>query len=183
MTQALQNHIIDQKEALYDRYRSKIEHEDNLINQRIMWMITLHGLLFTAFGFSLSAEATSLSYINTAPAAYNLFKTTLTDLRNAMIWIGMGSSVTAFIGVFAAFRAIRDDETEIRNLDNSGTAIVRNPIGKRTTNILGMLSGLLVPILGLLVWISIGRYIPDGMFIPTALICILMLLLMGRALL
>ncbi|MFN9622899.1 MAG: hypothetical protein ACK587_08730 [Cyanobacteriota bacterium] len=182
MTQTAQDYTIDQKEALYDRYRSKIEHEDNLINQRIMWMITLHGLLFTAFGFSLSAEATSLSYINTAPAAYKLFKSNLTDLRNAMIWIGMGSSVTAFIGVVAAFRAIRDDETEIRNLDNSGTAILRNPIGKRTTNILGMLSGLLVPILGLLVWISIGRYIPDAMLILTGLISTLVLLLMGWAL-
>lgn len=161
---------IEQKEALYDRYRSKIEHEDNLINQRIMWMITLHGLLFTAYGFSLSAEATSLSYIDAAPDAYKLFKSNLNDLRNAMIWIGMGSSFTALLGVVAAFRAIRDDETQVRRLDKVGSAIIDNPIGQRATNALGMLCGILVPILGLLVWISIGDFLPNGLLAAAAMI-------------
>lgn len=48
-------------EALDERIRTKIEQEDNLVNQKIKWMISLQGLLFTAYGFSLSAEASSLS--------------------------------------------------------------------------------------------------------------------------
>jgi hypothetical protein len=172
----------EQKELLYDRYRGKIEHEDNLINQRIMWMITLHGLLFTAYGFSLSAEATALSYIKTAPDAYSLFKTNLIDLRNAMIWIGMGSSLTALLGVVAAFRAIRDDETQVKNLDKAGTAIIQNPIGERSTNTLGMLCGLLVPVLGLLVWISIGGFLPNVLLVGAAIVISLVVALIGWAL-
>ncbi len=145
-------------------------------------MITLHGLLFTAYGFSLSAEATALSYIKTAPDAYSLFKTNLIDLRNAMIWIGMGSSLTALLGVVAAFRAIRDDETQVKNLDKAGTAIIQNPIGERSTNTLGMLCGLLVPVLGLLVWISIGGFLPNVLLVGAAIVISLVVALIGWAL-
>ena len=145
-------------------------------------MITLHGLLFTAYGFSLSAEATALSYIKTAPDAYSLFKTNLLDLRNAMIWIGMGSSLTALLGVVAAFRAIRDDETQVKNLDIAGTAIIQNPIGERSTNTLGMLCGLLVPVLGLLVWISIGGFLPNVLLVGAAIVISLVVALIGWAL-
>jgi hypothetical protein len=167
-----QEHIdfsIEKVEALYDRYRSKIEHEDNLINQRIMWMITLHGLLFTAYGFSLSAEASSLSFIKTAPDAYRLFKGNLSVLRDAMIWIGIGSAFAALIGVVAANRAIRDDETQFRKLNRDNSAVIENPIGQRATNTLGMLCGLLMPILGGMVWVWIGGFLPSGILILGAM--------------
>ena len=105
-------------DELYKRVRSKIEHEDDLVNQRIMWMITLHGLLFTAYGFSLSAEAISLSAPGLAPSAipelantYHTFLATITTLRYAMVIVGIGSSFAALLGVVAAYRAIRDDES------------------------------------------------------------------------
>ncbi len=182
MNQQIEVLTPEQKELLYDRYRGKIEHEDNLINQRIMWMITLHGLLFTAYGFSLSSEATALSYIKSAPDAYRVFQTNLIDLRTAMIWIGMGSSLTALLGVVAAFRAIRDDETHVKNLDKAGTAIIHNPIGERSTNTLGMLCGLLVPVLGLLVWISIGGFLPNPFLVGAAFVIFLVVTLIGWAL-
>jgi hypothetical protein len=182
MNQERGDFSIEKIEALYDRYRSKIEHEDNLINQRIMWMITLHGLLFTAYGFSLSAEANSLSFIKTAPDEYRLFKSNLIVLRDAMVWIGIGSAFAALIGVVAANRAIRDDETQFRQLKKNNSAVIENPIGQRATNILGMLCGLLIPILGGIVWIWIGGFLPSGLLILGAMVLSILIYLVVWAL-
>jgi hypothetical protein len=35
----------------YERMRGYVEHEDELINSRLTWSLTVHGFLFAAFGF------------------------------------------------------------------------------------------------------------------------------------
>jgi hypothetical protein len=169
-------------EELYDRIRAKIEHEDNLVNQRLMWMITLHGLLFTAYGFSLSAEANSL----TAPAlalgaaaaqmdAYKAFCSTITTLRHGMIFVGIGSSFAALFGVVAACRAIRDDERSFKSSHKKppGTVLLK-PIGRRFTNVLGMACCLSIPLLGAGVWTWIGGLIPNLLIVAIGLIMAVM---------
>lgn len=155
--------------SLYARLRSKIEHEDSLVNQRLTWMITLHGLLFTAYGFSLSAEASSL----TAPGilspegdrqqlAYANFHRTITNLRHAMVIVGIVSAVAALIGVVAAFRAIREDAARLdpflKDLPDSTYSEI---IGRPVVNILGMLSGIVIPSLAGGVWAWLGGFILD----------------------
>ena len=157
-------------EALYDRIRAKIEHEDNLVNQRIMWMITLQGLLFTAYGFSLSAEASSLSFANTNPDAYHVFKANLTTLRTAMTYTGISASVAALMGVVAANRAIRDDENQIQSQTNLPPTVLKKPIGQRATNRLGMTCSLLMPILGGIAWAWIGGLLPSPFLVLAAAI-------------
>lgn len=165
-------------EDLYDRIRSKIEHEDELVNQRLMWMITLHGLLFTAYGFSLSAEATSLSapgLVSTATgelrSAYADFLFTISTLRQAMVLVGIGSSFAALLGVVAACRAIRDDERTFKSLRGKlPSTVLSKPIGRRVTNVLGMACCLLVPFLGAGVWTWIGGLIPNPIIILMAVV-------------
>jgi len=41
----------------YKSAREKIVHEDDLVHQRLTWLITLNGLVFSALGFTLIAEA------------------------------------------------------------------------------------------------------------------------------
>jgi hypothetical protein len=168
-----ENWIKEEVERLYDRIRAKIEHEDNLVNQRIMWMITLQGLLFTAYGFSLSAEATSLPVSSSNPDAYRRFILTLTTLREAMVAVGVGSSFATLLGVIAAHRAIRDDERTLRRgQDNCKSALKTfpNPIGRRVTNIIGMICGLAFPFLGGVVWMWIGKFLPNPLIIVIALV-------------
>ncbi|MBE9035661.1 hypothetical protein [aff. Roholtiella sp. LEGE 12411] len=164
-----ENWIKEEVERLYDRIRAKIEHEDNLVNQRIMWMITLQGLLFTAYGFSLSAEATSLSVSSSDKMS---FISTLTTLRQAMVAVGVGSSFATLLGVIAAHRAIRDDERTLRRgQDNykSAPKTFPNPIGRRVTNIIGMICSLAFPFLGGVVWMWIGRLLPNPLIVFIAL--------------
>jgi hypothetical protein len=166
-------------EALYDRIRAKIEHEDNLVNQRIMWMITIQGFLFTAYGFSLSAEASSLSVLDSNSEAYTVFRSTVIALHQAMVAVGIGSSFAAFVGVVAAHRAIRDDERALCRMQKGLTyelkTIPKSPIGRRITNILGIICSLAIPFLGGLVWMWIGRLFPNPLIVIIALILIIVI--------
>ncbi|MFN6517621.1 MAG: hypothetical protein RMY29_024485 [Nostoc sp. CreGUA01] len=168
----------EEVELLYNRIRAKIEHEDNLVNQRIMWMITLQGLLFTAYGFSLSAQATSLS-VSISDENYKMFISTLTILRQAMVAVGVGSSFATLLGVIAAHRAIRDDQRTLRRgQDNCkyDPKTFPNPIGRRVTNIIGMICSLAFPFLGGVVWMWIGRLLPNPLIVVIALV---LMFLMG----
>ena len=40
-------------EALYNKIRRYSEHQDNLINQRLSWFLTLQGFLFAGFSISV----------------------------------------------------------------------------------------------------------------------------------
>ncbi len=165
------NLMKEEVELLYDRIRAKIEHEDNLVNQRIMWMITLQGLLFTAYGFSLSAQATSLS-VSSCDENYKMFISTLTTLRQAMVAVGVGSSFATLLGVIAAHRAIRDDQHTLRRGQDNCKYDLKtfpNPIGRRVTNIIGMICSLAFPFLGGVVWMWIGRFLPNPLIVIIAL--------------
>lgn len=48
--------LIDFKRRLYGNYRNYLQHEDNLINNRISWMLTIHGFLYATYGFTLQKK-------------------------------------------------------------------------------------------------------------------------------
>ena len=41
----------------YQIIRSQIEHEDNLINQRLSWFVAAHAFLFSAYAILLNAPS------------------------------------------------------------------------------------------------------------------------------
>jgi hypothetical protein len=47
----------ERRKDLYERLRRQIEHEDNLVNHRLTWFLTLQGLLFIAYA-TLAPEDT-----------------------------------------------------------------------------------------------------------------------------
>jgi hypothetical protein len=173
--------------AVYSRVRSKVEHEDNLVNQRLTWMITLHGLLFTAYGFSLTAQATALSAPGLSETssdiqkqAYGEFLATFTTLRHAMAGVGIVSSFAALIGVAAAYRAIRDDAAMLDDslFEKYEGFTYPAVIGRSMVNILGIISGLLIPFLAGGVWTWIGGFISDfKLFIIGAVVGIVIIIM------
>lgn len=172
-------------DRLYKLIRSKVEHEDELVHQRLTWMITLHGLLFTAYGFSLSAQATALAapgILQSAPAdqtaAYAAFFSTITLIRQAMVWVGILSSCAALIGAVAAFRAIRDDATLFKSHAKNNPGLYPDIIGRPACNFLGMLSGMAVPVAAGLIWARIGGFIQNPLILVGGgvMACILILI-------
>jgi hypothetical protein len=50
---------------IYETFRSYIRHEDNLTNNRITWMLTIHGFLYASYGFTLQKKLEILDKVNT----------------------------------------------------------------------------------------------------------------------
>ena len=157
-----------EKEATdyYQRCREFVVHEDDLIHQRLTWLITLQGFLFGAYGFSMSAQASSLSAegLKTSPTPlalerYQDFASNLAALRYGVMYIGILAAFVASLGIIAAFRAIRSTARTMRSFPTksaAGRPLFPALIGRLESNIMGMLCGLSVPLLAAGIWIWIG---------------------------
>ncbi len=151
----------------YRLCRAKIEHEDELVNQRLTWLITLQGLLFTAYGFSISAEAASLGSkgieIGASDAArhsYEAFMANLGTLRHGLSYLGIAVSFAALTGILAACRAIRDDVAAMQGLpvrDFTGKPLFPRVASEGSANALGMTCALSVPFMLAGVWVWAGE--------------------------
>jgi len=88
----------------YKIFRDYVEHEDNLINNRLMWNITIQGFLFATYGFAV--EKLVESPIN---------ENRLFALRGLIVVLplfGIGISLVSFMGVVAAQSAIKNLVTQ-----------------------------------------------------------------------
>lgn len=85
--------------------RSRIEHEDNLINHRVSWLIGSQSFLFTAF---VLLRNSSLYYEAPGGVPFPLaYLERTASLVYFISVIGIAISLCSFIGVVAAFFAIR----------------------------------------------------------------------------
>jgi hypothetical protein len=141
----------------YDRMRGKVEHEDNLVNHRMMWMITLHGFLYASYGLAIS-PAIEKFFRNDSDLSIDLSWDQLqylSDLKSIIALVGIISGIAAFIGIVAAFRAIRRDDYFLSVVRRDCIEPVHVPtlIGHGASNVLGMLCGLLIPFLSIGAWV------------------------------
>jgi hypothetical protein len=159
----------EEQEAIdfYSKCRSHNEHEDGLVNQRLTWLMTLQGLLFTAYGFSMSAEAISLGAkaleanpSESAKQALQSFAGNLTYVRRGLVVLGILSSLAALLGVLAAFRAIKDNERDLTTFTvklKGKKKLFPMVIGGRSSNVMGMICGTVMPFLTAGGWIWVGN--------------------------
>ena len=103
--------------AVYDSFRGYIEHEDGLINQRLSWMLTIHGFLYATYGIVLTKQADIVStlamtedgtlasrrYLHAMADEYNmLFMFTV-----AISVVGAGVSLLGWGSIRAAIASIK----------------------------------------------------------------------------
>jgi hypothetical protein len=97
------------KHVHYKIFRDYIEHEDGLINNRLLWIINIQGFLFATYGFSVQKLA-EIQNPPTAPiAGRSLVGTGVVALDWLIILLpilGIFISIFSLIGVFAAQNAI-----------------------------------------------------------------------------
>src|SRR5262249_54976573 len=84
--------------ALYGVYRGYLEHEDELINRRLSWNLTLQGFLFAAYGVTLQAIT------NQSPNR-ELIKH-LSVLQYLFPLLAGTVSILSYVGIYAAQKAI-----------------------------------------------------------------------------
>lgn len=154
-------------ESSYKSVREKIVHEDDLVHQRLTWLITLNGLVFSALGFTLIAESGSLK-VATGQSVVN-FVFALNSIRFGLLVVGVGSCVAALMGVIAAYRRISQERLNYYEYVSYLRGIIGSKFNEREkvpwmprltghtkTNKYGMYCGLFVPILIGFSWFIIG---------------------------
>jgi hypothetical protein len=131
-----------------DRYytiiRGQVEHEDNLISQRLSWFITAQSFLFTAYAITIS----NIDNVH-SPAISQKMRLLLVLIPLA----SMLSCVLIYVTIIAGLIAIAD----LRRLYKSftGTAPTHLPPvqGYRRTQVMGLAAPMGVPLVFLAVWL------------------------------
>jgi hypothetical protein len=127
----------------YQIVRSQIEHEDNLINQRLSWFVASQSFLFSAYAILLSAAS---------QGRLQRFVTQQEILFFLIPLVAIGVSILIYITVIAAMLAMANLRRLLKNhLDD--TALLPPVQGHRQTFLLGQATPILIPFLFMISWI------------------------------
>ena len=129
----------------YQIIRSQIEHEDNLINQRLSWFVAAQAFLFSAYAIVLNA-----------PPQVRLegFATQQDILFFLIPLVAIGVSILICMTVIAAMLATANLRRLLKTHMNEKDSALLPPVqGYRQTLLLGQASPILIPFLFMISWI------------------------------
>src|SRR5436305_12422508 len=130
----------------YQIIRAQIEHEDNLINQRLSWFVAAQSFLFTAYAILLNAPP--------APMRVEKFVTQQDILFPLIPVVAIGMSLLIYTTIFAAMRAMANLRRLLESHLNERERAVLPPVqGYRLTLLLGQAAPILIPFVFMLSWI------------------------------
>jgi hypothetical protein len=123
--------------------RSRLEHEDNLVNYRVSWILSSQAFLLTAYTILLntSALARSESYARQHGILMTLIPC-----------IGVITILTLWLAIFAALVAMRHLRA---SADLISRDAANNVHGRKIPRWLGLSGPLLIPAVFLLTWLLI----------------------------
>ena len=121
----------------YVRMRHQVEHEDNLVNHRVSWLVTSQALFFAAYAIGFTASTTN----SILPAD---------DLKRVLLLIallGLCSAILTSMSIAAAVAAL----TKLRLIGRTST--LRPPLASENpTRFFGMVPPMALPLLFIFVW-------------------------------
>ena len=127
----------------YQIIRSQIEHEDNLINQRLSWFVAAQAFLFSAYAILLNAPS---------QVRLQRFSTQQEILFSLIPLVAIGVSILIYITVFAAMLAMANLRRLLKtHVEDS--ALLPPVQGYRQTFLLGQATPILIPLLFMISWI------------------------------
>ena len=135
----------------YQIIRSQIEHEDNLINQRLSWFVAAQAFLFSAYAILLNA-----------PSQVRLqgFARQQEILFYLIPLVAIGVSILIYVTVIAAMlamanlrRLLKSHANELESHAKEKEILLPPVQGYRQTLLLGQASPILIPFLFMISWI------------------------------
>jgi hypothetical protein len=108
---------LTEAKQIYDLYRDYVKHEDELINRRLSWNLTLQGFLFAAYGVSFQIVG-SKPYLRLLPCVFPV--------------VGGLVAFLVLMSILAAQEAIRGLETHWLKPLNSIEADVKEMLPELT---------------------------------------------------
>jgi hypothetical protein len=137
-------------EDVYKVIRGQIEHEDNLIAQRLNWFITSQSFLFSAYAITVSGLAPTVP----PRSARNLQQ--MRDLLAMVPVVAILSSVLIFFTIAAGAIAMRNLRLQFKALTAQAQDTRLPPVqGVRGTRAMGMLAPLVLPIVFMTIWLML----------------------------
>jgi hypothetical protein len=125
--------------AFYLHLRSRLEHEDGLIVNRLSWLMASEALFFSAYAIAL----------NGAPTREHI------RLLHLIPLVAIVSSVLIFVGILSALRGIgwlqRLLEERVREVSHVGLPPLHTPGAVKG----GQVAPLLLPVVFIAVWLYI----------------------------
>lgn len=129
---------------LIEETRRRIEHEDNLLNQRVSWIVSSQAFLLTGYAILLNAPIELRNEHHARDHALLMKLIPLTSISiTLLLWIAM------FAGI-AAMRALRAAAARHPSYDADHVQ------GSRVTRILGLVPIALVPGVFLVTWLLLA---------------------------
>jgi hypothetical protein len=129
----------------YQIIRSQIEHEDNLINQRLSWFVAAQAFLFSAYAIILNAPS---------QARLQSFATQQEILVFLIPLVAIGVGILIYITVIAAMLAMANLRRLLESHAKEKEIAVLPPVqGYRQTLLPGQASPILIPLLFMIGWI------------------------------
>jgi hypothetical protein len=123
--------------------RSRIEHEDNLINQRVSWLVSSQSFLLTGFAIAANGPVQDPGLPAGALRA---------RLMSLLPGVGIACAVLVLIAMFGGFMALG----ELRRIAKEKFTAERTPLIVRTrVEFLGISAPAVLPVVFLLTWIAI----------------------------
>jgi hypothetical protein len=129
----------------YQIIRSQIEHEDNLINQRLSWFVAAQAFLFSAYAILLNAPS---------QVRLESFATQQEILFFLIPLVAIGVSILMYITVTAAMLAMANLRRLLESHVKGKESALLPPVqGYRQTLLLGQASPILMLFLFMISWI------------------------------
>jgi hypothetical protein len=107
--------------------RQQIEHEDNLISQRLSWLLGSQSFLFTAYAISLNGPAQMHSKVFESTVALLIVLLPLVAIVSAMlIWVAVLAGVWTMYKLRHAFQRkfLAEFQTDIPPVQSTGGALI-----------------------------------------------------------
>jgi len=134
----------------YNLIRQRIEHEDNLIVQRLSWLVASQSFLFTAYAIVLNG-LTVTPQPATATVIYQEAR-----LSRLIPLVAMMTCALIYVGIVAAVKAIARLRRSYRSrFPSDETDLPGIQVG-RLTRVLGLTAPLLLPLVFIGVWLYLS---------------------------
>ena len=128
----------------YQVFRNRIEHEDNLIMQRLSWLMASQSFLFTAYAIVTNGMTTS------PITGGNMFVSHLLTLAQIIPMVALLNSLLIFVSILAALKAIRELRNGYHHQPELFEVIPLQT--SKSARVLGLSAPVLLPLLFLSVW-------------------------------
>lgn len=126
--------------------RRRIEHEDNLLNQRVSWIVSSQAFLLTGYAILLNAPLDLRSAKHVRDQALLMKLVPLTSIViTLLLWIAMLAGIAAMGSLRACARRHPGFQADVIQ-------------GRRITRVLGLVPIALIPAMFLVTWFLIASH-------------------------